>query len=593
MYQKEVGAKYLGDGKTKFTVWAPGKKSVTVKLSENNQQVKMQVDEWGYWSAVAEAAPGVLYLYVLDGSLERPDPASRYQPSTVHTASAVVADDYQWQDQDWENIPLYKYLMYELHTGTFSPEGTFEGISKKVAHLKELGINAVELMPVAQFPGSRNWGYDGVYPFAVQNSYGGPDGLKQLVDLLHKEGIAVIMDIVYNHMGPEGSYLNDFGPYFTDKYNTPWGKAINFDDARNDGVRNFFIQNALMWFRDYHIDALRLDAVHAIMDASAYPFLQQLKDEVNELSKEINKPLYIIAESDLNDIKVISPNKKGGWGHDAQWLDDFHHSIHSLVTKEKEGYYEDFGDLKHLEKAYNKAFIYSGEFSKHRQKYFGSNAADLSPYKFVVFIQNHDQTGNRMKGERLTSLTSFECLKLAAVSYILSPYLPMIFMGEEFGEDHPFLYFISHTDKDLVKAVQEGRKKEFAAFGWNEEPADPQSEHTFNQSKLQWDFKEHEQKRVLFEFYKTLINIRKTHGVFQQQLINRHAELSENLLFLKVWDGEHDELYVLMNFSKNDTKIPNWLAQQKLILNSADKEWLGNGDTDTIAAESAMVFDKK
>ena len=452
----------------------------------------MQALEFGYWQTwVANVKPGTRYKFALQDGPERPDPASMHQPMGVHEASEVVDHHaFAWTDSSWPGLPLEQYIIYELHTGTFTPQHTFEGIIQKLDYLVDLGITAIELMPVAAFPGSRNWGYDGVYPFAVQESYGGPEGLKKLVNACHVKGLAVVLDVVYNHMGPEGNYLNDFGPYFTGKYNTPWGKALNFDDAGCDGTRNFFIQNALMWFREYHIDALRLDAVHAIIDLSAKHFLLELAEAVNELSLETGRKFYLIAESDLNDVQVINPPAKGGFGMDAQWCDDFHHALHALTTGETDGYYEDFGKLEDLEKVFNEAFVYSGIYSAHRKKTFGSNASQHPARQFVVCMQNHDQVGNRMLGERLPALVSFPMLKLAAAAYLLSPYLPMLFMGEEYGETNPFLYFISHTDPELVKAVQEGRKKEFKAFKWAGNIPDPQSEETFLSSCLSWNYHE-------------------------------------------------------------------------------------------------------
>src|SRR5688572_5668450 len=507
-----IGALVQPYGSCHFHVWAPQAESVSLEISEPEKRLlPMEQTEFGYWfTTLPEIHPDTRYTFKINKATERPDPASFFQPDGVHKASALVDHHaFSWTDQDWKGIPLEKLIIYELHTGTFTEQQSFEGIISKLDYLAELGINCIEIMPVAQFPGNRNWGYDGVYPFAVQNSYGGPDGLKKLVDACHQKGISVVLDVVYNHMGPEGNYLNDFGPYFTDKYKTPWGSALNFDDADCDGVRNFFIQNALMWLRDYHIDALRLDAVNAIMDFSAHHFLQELSEEVTKLTEQTGREYLLIAESDLNDVRMINPIEKGGYGMHAQWNDDFHHALHALVTGEKAGYYADFGKIDDLAKAFQDTFVFNGNYAPHRRKSYGNSAAENPAEQFVVCAQNHDQVGNRMPGDRLSETLSLEALKLVAATYLLSPYIPMLFMGEEYGEKNPFQYFISHTDKDLVKAVQEGRKNEFKSFKYAGEVPDPQSEETFRRSMLSWNYRDGE-PAALFNFYKKLIGLRKT-----------------------------------------------------------------------------------
>ena len=444
----------------------------------------MEKIEDGYWRAsVEDLSPESLYMYRLEQERNHPDPASYYQPKGVHNPSQVIDhDSIHWEDNDWRGIHLSQMIIYELHTGTFTSEGTFDAIIPRIDDLIHLGVNAIELMPVAQFPGERNWGYDGVYTFAVQNSYGGPKGLKGLVNECHKRGIAIILDVVYNHLGPEGNYLWDFGPYFTDKYKTPWGSAINMDDAYSNGVRNFFIENALYWFNNYHIDALRLDAIHGIVDTSAKPFLYELGERVADFSDNMSRRFFLIAESNLNDPKVIMPRDLGGYGIDAQWCDDFHHSLHTLITGEASGYYIDFGRLEHLTKSFQEGFVYSGQYSHYRKRNHGNSSRERPANQFVVFSQNHDQIGNRMLGQRMSLLTSLEGLKLAAGITLLSPFIPLLFMGEEYGEEIPFLYFISHSDSDLIKAVREGRREEFKDFRWEGEPPDPQSINAFIQS---------------------------------------------------------------------------------------------------------------
>ncbi len=585
---REIGANYTADKGTVFTVWAPEAESVEVILQKPHKAtITLQREAFGYWTGLAEeAGPGARYLYKLNNELERPDPASQSQPDGVHKASEVVNHSaFNWTDSNWKGMPLEQMIIYELHVGTFSEEGTFEGLIKKLPELKDLGITAIEVMPIAQFPGSRNWGYDGVYPFAAQDSYGGPEGFKKLVDACHKEGLAVVLDVVYNHMGPEGNYLNDYGPYFTEKYNTPWGAALNFDDANSDHVRNFFFQNALMWLRDYHVDALRLDAVHAILDTGAKHFLQELQEHVNQLEEQTGRNYTLIAETDLNDVRLINPVAQGGYGLAAQWMDDYHHAIHTLATGETDGYYSDFGKPEHLVKALKHSFIYNGIYSEYRKRTIGSDATANPAKQFVVCAQNHDQVGNRMLGERITSLVSFEMLKVVAGLYLLSPYTPMLFMGEEYGEENPFLFFVSHTDKDLVEAVRKGRKEEFAAFAWQGEAPDPQSEETFNKSKLQHSYKKHENQNKLREFYKELIRLRKTILVNPgKEHLDAHFNDSESVLHL-TYKNTNPKLYILFNISKQPQSIElngNWSQ----LLNSADAKWGGAGDNHPVSGSS-------
>lgn len=578
----KIGADYLGDGRCEFSVLAPNLESVAVQIvSPQERLLPMQKDEWGYWKTTAEGVePGTLYFYQLNGD-NRPDPASHFQPKDVHEASEVVDhSQMQWSDANWSGIPLEEMIIYELHVGTFTPEGTFEAIIPRLNDLKELGVNAIEIMPVAQFPGDRNWGYDGVYPFAVQNSYGGPAGLKKLIDAAHNAGISVILDVVYNHFGPEGNYTSQFADYMTETYKTPWGMAMNFDDARSDGVRNYFFENALYWFQNYHFDALRLDAIHAIYDLGAKHFLQELAEKVATLSKSVGRKLYLIAESDLNDVRVIREPELGGHGMDAQWSDDFHHSLHTLLTGEQIGYYQDFGKCEQLAKAYKESFIYSWEYAPHRQRFHGSDASDRPGYQFVICTQNHDQVGNRMLGERLSTLVSFEALKLAAGALLLSPNVPLLFMGEEYGEEAPFLYFVSHTDPDLVKAVREGRKKEFAAFHLEGEYKDPESVDTFHESQLKWNWTEGKHK-VLRELYQHLIQLRQSIPALKnldKKNLSALAIEDDKLLFLHRWHDE-SKIFCIMNFNDKDVNfnptLPNGNWQK--ILDSSEPKWMGSG----------------
>lgn len=579
-----IGAIYnASDSSCLFSVWAPDAETLSIEISKpEKRSIPMKKGKGGYWKAEVDSLPeGTLYKYKLNNELLLPDPASRHQPEGPHGPSALVSQRYDWKAENWRGAEPDSLIIYELHVGTFSKEGTFEGVEKQLDYLLDLGINAIEIMPIAQFPGNRNWGYDGVDPFAVQNSYGGPEAFRRLVDACHQREIAVILDVVYNHMGPEGNYLSQWGPYFTDKYNTPWGQALNFDDAWCDGVRNYFIKNAIMWLRDYKVDGLRLDAVHAIKDLSARHFLQDLSRAVYKLGREEGHRHFLIAEVDLNDNRYISPEAHGGYALDSQWIDEFHHAWHAWLTGEKKGYYEDFGDFEHLEKAYKDTYIYNGIFSPHRKKIFGSKA-DKHPYhQFVVFIQNHDQVGNRMLGERLTELVGYDALKLCATAYLLSPYQPMLFMGEEWAEKAPFNYFVSHTDKDLVEAVRQGRKKEFAAFHGQGEPPDPQAEETFEASKLNWNFREDARQKAMWELYKTLIHIRKSHPAFHSSTRNSLEVLSwpaEKALGLHKISKE-GALLCLLNAGNEDAsiEIPELKEGYRLLLNTDNTKWMGTG----------------
>jgi maltooligosyltrehalose trehalohydrolase len=436
-------------------------------------------------------------------------------------------------------------------------------------------------MPVAQFPGNRNWGYDGVYPFAVQNSYGGPEGLRRLVNECHGRGLAVLLDVVYNHLGPEGNYLWDFGPYFTDRYKSLWGNAINFDGPRSDDVRHFFIENALYWVTEFHIDALRIDAVHGILDFSAVPFLEELASEVHDQADRLNRCIYLIAESDLNDSRVIRSRELGGYGLDAQWNDDFHHALHTLLTGERTGYYQDFGQLRDLAKAFREGFIYSGEYSSYRRRRHGNSSRDIPADQFVVFTQNHDQVGNRMRGERLAALVCPERTKLAAGVVLLSPFIPLLFMGEEYGETAPFPYFISHSDPDLIEAVCRGRRDEFAAFGWSDEPPDPQDEETFLRAKLNHSLPRKGHHRMLLEFYGELIRLRREIPALASLTKDNMEVLDyehEKVLVIRRRDNV-DEAIAVFHFGKSPTSIRISFPKGKWRkrLDSADERWHGPG----------------
>lgn len=512
-WRLEAGANLIGPGRVRFRVWAPFARQVAVELvSQDRTAIPMQPASEGYFEVIVEEVdPRARYRYLLDGKKARPDPVSRFQPDGVHGPSAVVDPDcFTWTDGGWRGRLLNDLIIYELHVGTFTHEGTFESIIPQLSYLKEtVGITAIELMPVAQFPGGRNWGYDGVYPYAVQSTYGGPNGLKRFVDVCHAEGLAVILDVVYNHLGPEGNYLGEFGPYFTDRYRTPWGSAINYDGPDSDAVRRYVIDNALYWITEYHIDALRLDAIHGIYDFSATHILKELSLAVHAQAAQLNRQALVIAESDLNDTRVIEPPPQGGYGLDGQWNDDFHHALRVVLTGEQKGYYEDFHGIADLATAIREGFVYNGRYSAHRRRRHGNSSSQCRPSQLVVFSQNHDQIGNRAVGDRLSTHLPWEALKAIRALILLSPNIPLLFMGEEYGETAPFQYFIEHGDRDLVEAVRQGRRREFAHFGWNpDDIPDPQDPATFMRSRLNRDCLEDRQASLL-RWTHALIRLRK------------------------------------------------------------------------------------
>lgn len=579
------GAIPTGDGRVQFTVWAPNCHQVDLRLREPvDQTVPMERDDAGYFQVTVEtASPGTSYMYLLDRQTERPDPASRYQPDGVHGPSVVVDPQaYEWNDANWRGRPLDEYVIYELHVGTFSEDGTFDGVIPHLDDLADLGVTAVEIMPVAQFPGNRNWGYDGVGLFAVQESYGGPDGLRRLVDACHQREIAVILDVVYNHLGPEGNYLRDFGPYFTDHYQTPWGDAINFDGPGSDHVRHFFLENARYWLREYRLDGFRFDAVHAIYDVSATHILEELATTIHYEAERRRLPAVVIAESDLNDPGVIRSSELGGYGHDAQWADDFHHALHALLTGERDGYYVDYGRIDHLARTIRNGYMFTGQYSRFRARSHGRWPAIRDGRRFIICSQNHDQVGNRATGDRLTANLDFEQLKLAAGVTILSPFVPMLFQGEEYAEPGPFQYFVSHGDPDLVKAVQEGRAREFKSFNWNGEVPDPQAESTFERSKLNHHLKETEPHAGMLGWYRELLRTRREVPALRQLDLDRQEVIAVPGTSVLVTRRFHEdgELLLLINFATTAESITLSLPDLHWspLLNSRESRWDGPGD---------------
>jgi maltooligosyltrehalose trehalohydrolase len=492
-----------------YAVWAPN--ATRVELEIDGERLPLARADGGWWASDRPLRHGDRYGYVLDGEGPFPDPRSLSQPQGVHGLSEWIDHSrFAWSDQRWQAPPLAAGLVYELHIGTFSPAGTFDGAISRLAHLVELGVTHVELMPVVEFSGARGWGYDGVDLFAPHHAYGGPDHLKRLIDACHAAGLAVILDVVYNHLGPSGNYLSRFGPYFTGRYHTPWGEAINLDAAGSDEVRRFLCDNALMWLRDYHFDGLRLDAVHALIDTSATHLLEQLSAEVDVLEGILGRHFVLIAESDLNDPRIVRPRDAGGYGIDAQWSDDFHHALHSVVTGERSGYYEDFGSLHHVATALQRVFVYGGTYSRHRNRVHGHRADGLPGSCFVVAAQNHDQVGNRAAGERLSHLASIGRVKIAAAVLLTSPFVPMLFQGEEWGASTPFQYFTAHEDATLGAQVSEGRRREFAAFGWDPENVpDPQHPETFERSRLRWQELSQPDHAEMLDWHRALIALRR------------------------------------------------------------------------------------
>ncbi len=581
----ELGTVLSNHG-VRFRVWAPEKISVSLVVTEEPRSIPMHPEGKGYFTTfLDDIEPWTNYFYLLDGDRLRPDPVSRSQPDGVHGPSQVIdPGEFEWQDQDWRGIPTEEMMIYEIHIGTFTHEGTFESIIPFLDYLKkDLGVTAIELMPVAQFPGERNWGYDGTYLYAPQNSYGGPNGLKALINASHLKNIAVILDVVYNHLGPEGNYLRDYGPYFTDRYKTSWGPAINFDGPRSDEVRRFIIDNALYWVTEYHVDGLRIDAIHGIFDFSARHILFDIREAVHRQAKRLGRPIAVIAESDLNDARIIDSPRKGGYGLDAQWNDDFHHCLHTLLTKERNGYYQDFGHIDQLAQALQEGFVYNGQYSSFRRRRHGSSSKHLPPDKFIIFSQNHDQVGNRLRGDRLSTLVPFEALKLAAGVVLLSPNIPLLFMGEEYGEEAPFQYFVSHSDQELIEAVRRGRREEFATFNWQGEVPDPQSEETFLTSKIRLDLHRHGKPKILFELYRTLVKYRKEipslSHLSKAGMEVRSDEEARTLIMRRRY-GE-DRICGIFNFSRNPVEVNIFMeqGQWERVFDSSSHEWAGPGSS--------------
>jgi maltooligosyltrehalose trehalohydrolase len=590
-WELRFGARPRADGSTEFRVWAPLAKSLDVKLVGVDARTfpLARAGEGVFEVRVEGVGAGRDYFYVVDGERERPDPVSRSQAAGVHGPSRVVAPGaFEWTDEEWKGIALKEYVVYELHTGTFTPEGTFEAVIPKLAHLKSLGVTAVELMPVAEFPGGRNWGYDGAHLYAPQSTYGGPEGLKSLIDACHREGLAFVLDVVYNHLGPEGNYAGEFMPLYSDKHKSPWGAGLNFDGAGADGVRRYFVENALYWLNEYHVDALRLDAVHAILDTRPRHLLEELACEFNAKALALGRRAYLIAESDLNDTRVIKSSDEGGYGIDAQWSDDFHHSLHTLLTKTDRGYFADFGRVEDLAKAIGEGFVYDGtRRSEFRQRRHGTPSIERPGEQFVVCIQNHDQIANGYWGDRLSRLLRPEQQRLAAAILLCAaPNVPMLFMGEEWSERAPFLYFTSHTDAELGHAVRRGRMEEYDSFvrgeGETESTlggfADPQSEMTFVRSKLDWYSLNKSPHAEMLAFYRDLFTARRAHACLSNCDKTRtrvHFDEGRRRLTVERGDEDGTRATLLCNLSADAQAVTIPEGAWRLALQSNDERYGG------------------
>lgn len=572
-----------------FSVWAPKAEKVDVLVNE--KRYPMSPGQGGWWTVnLPQVSAGQDYAFSVDGSKPLPDPRSPWQPEGPEGPSRILDHGaFQWTDQSWQARPLGSAIIYELHVGTFTPTGTFDAVIDKLPYLVDLGITHIELMPVAEFEGHRGWGYDGVNLFAPHHAYGGPEGLKRLVNACHAHGLAVILDVVYNHLGPSGNCLPQFGPYFTEHHHTLWGAAVNFDDQDSVEVRDYFCSNALMWLRDYHFDGLRLDAIHAYADDSAIHFLEQVSRAVDDLETSLGRHLVLIAESDLNNPRVIQPYAAGGYGMDAQWSDDFHHALHRTITGEKDGYYADFNGLPDLVRALCHGFVYDGRYSVNRRRVHGRPGLGLDGRGLLGYIQNHDQIGNRAQGERISHLVGINLARVAAALVLTSPFVPMIFQGEEWGASTPFLYFTDYQDPELGRAVSQGRQREFTPFGWDpEEVPDPQDPETFGKSQLSWDEPDHEPHASIHEWYRQLIRLRRQIPDLAAGPLDRvSARADESGRGLIIHRGS---VTILANFSDRPQTfdVPHDQAMD-LLLSSSPETLFKNGRVQ-LAPESAAIL---
>jgi maltooligosyltrehalose trehalohydrolase len=576
------GAVPLPDGRTRFAAWAPvpERLDLCVRTGERVEARPMARDDRGvYRIEVGNAGPGTEYWYRIDGERDRPDPVSRALAGGVHGASRVVDPGaFRWRDAGWRGLEMADLVIYELHVGTFTRAGTFDAAIERLPYLVDLGVTALELMPVAEFPGGRNWGYDGVSLYAPQSTYGGAEGLRRLVDAAHRAGLAVLLDVVYNHLGPEGNYLREFGPYFSDRYRTAWGEGFNLDGAESDDVRRYLVDNAVYWIREFHLDGLRLDAADRIVDLSPMHLAEELGAAVHAEGEAQGRRALVIAEIDSNDPRWVRPREAGGFGLDAHWSDDFHHAVHVALTGERAGYYVDFGGVAPVAKALGERYVHDGGYSPYRRRRHGRPAAGIPGDRFVVCVQNHDQVGNRALGERLASLVDPAGVRLAAAVLLLAPYVPLLFMGEEYGERSPFQYFVSHGDPELVAAVREGRRQEFAGFGWQVEVPDPQSAATFEASRPRWERAGEAPHAGMLALYRDLLRLRRAlpllrPGAAEPQV--RHDEGEGWVAMRRV--GDEQALEALFNFADGPREVPVQAGRRELLLSSDEPRYGGQG----------------
>jgi maltooligosyltrehalose trehalohydrolase len=549
-----------GDG-VRFSVWAPSVRRMSVMLPSGAAagEHRMTRDEHAVFSCVApRACAGDDYFYRLDGERDRPDPVSRWQPQGLHGPSRVVDPTrFDWSDSAWRGIAMADVVLYELHVGTFTDAGTFDAVIPHIAWLRELGITALELMPVAQFPGTRNWGYDGAQLYAPQNSYGGPEGLRRLVDAAHAEGMAVFLDVVYNHLGPEGNYLLEYAPYFTDRYRTPWGEPLNLDGPESDEVRRFVVDNALYWATEYHMDGLRFDAADNLYDVSPRHLLEEIAGSVHRAKAAVGRRALLVGESDLNDPRLLRSPSVGGYGFDAQWLDDFHHAAHVALTGESQGYYADYQGVGPVARALASGYVYQGEYSPFRRRRRGASAEGIGAQQFVVFVQNHDQVGNRAGSERLSRLADLRAQRLGAALVLLSPFVPLLFMGEEYGETNPFFFFVSHTDPALCEAVRAGRTAEFSGHAWTKEIPDPGDAETMRRSRLDRSRMGESPHRELLALHRDLLRLRREEPALRPGDAVARVSHDEAAGWIRL-ELEHPStpLVALFNFAGEPRRVP-------------------------------------
>jgi maltooligosyltrehalose trehalohydrolase len=579
----------------KFGIWAPRAEKMSLRWRE--QILPMNgPDGRGWWTLeIDEAGCGDSYVFLLDDDpTPCPDPRGLRQPDGVDGPSELYDHSlFEWHDQLWRGSPKTGAIIYELHIGTFSKEGTFDGAVDHLQHLVDLGVTHVEVMPVAAWSGRQGWGYDSVALFATHEPYGGPDGFKRFVDACHARGLSVILDVVYNHFGPVGNYATKFGPYLNTNRKTPWGDAVNLDEEGSDEVRRFFVDNALMWLKDYHCDGLRFDAVHAFIDLSAVHFMEQLSSEVERLGATLGKEFHLIAESDLNDPRVVRPREANGYGMDSQWSDDFHHSLFTLLYQGKEGetgYYSDFGFLSDLHKSLKHAYVYDGQYSGHRKRRHGRPADGLSAHHFVHFDQNHDQVGNRGWGERLEHLIGLDAAKVSVGLLLTAPYIPMLFMGEEWATSSPFLYFADHEDEEMRKSVAEGRKQEFAAFGFDGDVPDPEDPKTYEMSKLNWEEQQGGKHAEMLAWVKDLIKLRRSTVALNDGDMHRlHVSSDEESRTLVV---QREEARIVINFGEQPYRF-DLLQGESLKLHSRDEMTVQDNAIDLPPMTLAILMSTK